>query len=659
MNETEDKIKPEDKIPNLTEAALKEIGDTVQDFYDFRSYRSASFRQIGGMSLETYWKNSREMFWNSFTENSQDLRELGLDFSLPFVRKEVMDFMARITSMNISPKLTGEGLGVYGVKVLDAMQKKWRLKSKDQVEKFWQTLYGAVNGTVCLYVGFDGKKTSSRYLTSYDFDTGDFQMETKEVARWNDAFEEVVPIEDIYLQKIWERDIQKQGKTIRKRDMLMSDFQKEFGQYADAKYVVTGEQIAEDSLFFQLLSGTGIINTDKVQVLVEVDTTADKYKIVANGVWLNRLGDDTAAPNPFNHKMQPYIWSQHMPLDEKFAYGMSMPMLLQGSSKLLNTSFVMEAEREFRAIDPPVLTSDFEAPELIYGQHRVIPVNDVTAYKELNISEASNSFLSMQNTIQGLMTSFAQGGVANMTPSRQPVSAREVLSLDQARQQALANSLTMYFDLIYQELMLLLKTQLQFYQAGKYDNERILRSFTIPNFPLTRGGIGNLQVRVVKDKAQALDLYFEGINEAQKAGKPTEIIEAPVEILNDLTFWIEDIILEPVKSDDLQIQTWTQNVFTPMMEYFVPSGLADPAKIMRRLLEKNSEHPLDYASDAAFGAYLTGNEGAQPPTSMSPFQNQVRVKNGKMNQMTTGVMYGGQSNGGMGKNPTPQSPMNR
>lgn len=658
-----DKVKPEDSIPNLTSEALSEIGDTLTDFYDFRSYRSGMLRQIGGASLEDWWKESRELFWNSFTTDSQDLRELDLDFSLPFIRKEGMDFMSRLVAMNIEPKLTGEDLGVYGVKVLQGMQKKWRLKSKDKVEKFWQVLYGMMNGTTCIYVGFDGKKTTQRMLSAYDPATGDFKIEEKEIKKWNDAFTEIVPIEDIYLQKMWERNIQKQGKVIRKQEMLLSDFKKEFPEsiYPDAKYVVAGNQIAEDSLFFQLLSASGIINTDKVQVLRETDTDNDKYKILANGVWINRLGADKAAPLPFNHKMQPYIWSQHDPIDEKFAYGLPMPQLLKGSSKILNTSFTMEVERELRAIDPAVLSSDFEAPEIIHGQHRVIPVNDVNAYKEMPMGETSNSYLSMQNTLQGLMTSFAQGGAANMSPSRQPVSAREVLSLEQAKQVALSNTLVMYYDLIYQELMLLLKTMLQFYQAGKYDDNALLRSFTVPNFPLTQGGTGNLEVRIVKDPKDALALYFEAVHKSNANGKATEIIEVPVEILNDLTFFIEDIILEPDQSDDLKISTWTANVFDPMIQYFVPAGLADPSKLMRRMLEKNNEHPLDYATESAIGSYLSGKGMPTPDVGGakggSPFENTVSEKNGVMRQMTTGVKYGGQSNGGQGKNPTATSPM--
>ena len=94
---------------------------------------------------------------------------------------------------------------------------------------------------------------------------------------------------------------------------------------------------------------------------------------------------------PFNHKLMPFGWTIWKAIDEKFAYGMSLPFELKDYQKILNTSMTMLVEQELRAIDPPILTSDFEAPELIYGQHKTIQVNDVNAYRPLEASEGSST----------------------------------------------------------------------------------------------------------------------------------------------------------------------------------------------------------------------------------------------------------------------------
>lgn len=657
----EDYIKPTDKY-------LQEVGDVYSDYYYMRNQRQGMVKHFQNKSFEDYLTISRELFWNSMITESEDLKELGLDFSLPFIRKEVLDYLGNIVKMGIRPKLAGEGVDQFGIKVLDALQRKWRFKTNDKVEKFWQVLYGLVNGTVCLYVGFDAKETNRRFLRAYNPATGAYSIEEKKVKMWNDVTSEIAPIEEMFLKKIWERNIQKQGQVIRRHEFEFEDFQKEFpsGEFPDAAMVVPGSRIDENSLFFKLLGNSGVLGTNKVQVLKEWDDKLDKYKVTANGVWINRLGRDDARPLPFKHGNMPFVWSITEPIDEKLAYGLSMPFKLKDPHKILNASYTMLVERELRAIDPPILTSDFEAPEIIFGQKKVIPVNDVAAYKELQIAEASGQFFTMQNSLQGLMSSFGQGGYSQVAPSRQPKSAREIMALETLKQQALGNALIMYYDLIFQEMMLVEKTALQFYESGKYSNqeENLLRTFTVPNFPLTQGGIGDLEVRIVREPQDAMKLYFEAVQKSIKNGKSTEILEVPVEMLNNLAgFFIEDIKLEPEQSSDMERSTYFEQVLTPILNVFIPAGVADISKTYLRFLEKMGEHPSDYTSDQTLSQIMNGwgtdrfkmptpeqlammkNAGAGAGGAMAGMGAQT----GNILQSMMGTRFGSQSNGGYGR----------
>lgn len=642
------KVRPEDTY-KPSDKTIKTIAGAYEDFYRFRSQRGGAVRQLKYLSFEDYLKQSRDLFWNSATTESDDLRELGLDFSMPFIRKEVLDFTGRVVSMNIAPKITGDGLTGYGVKVLHAMYKKWSLNNKESVEKFWQLLYGVVNGTVCIYYGWNGDEKIRRYLREYDPMNGKYRIEEKKSRLINDVISEIVPLEEIYLSKIWQRNIQKQGKTIRKQDMDLSEFKREFGSYERAGLVQPGNMIAEDSLFFQLLGGSGVLTTDKIQVMKEMDTDADEYKIIANGIWLNPVGVDTVAPNPFHHKMQPYGWTIMEPIDEKFAYGLSTPFKLKEPDKLLQTSYTMLMERELRTIDPPILTSDFEAPALIFGQKRVIPVNDVNAYKELNLQPAGNDFFTMQNSLQGMMSSFAQGGFSQIAPSRQPKSAREVIAMENLKVQSLGNTLVMYYDLIYQEIFLVLKTALQFYQNGKYANqkENLIRTITVPDFSLSLGGVGTMEVRIVREPQNALKLYFEAVNKGIENGKTTEIIEIPVEILQHLDFFIDDISLDPKQSSEIERSLFMEQVVTPIANIFLPAGVKiDMNKVFLRSLEKAGEHPQDYFADAEMPNIMTmwGNGATSTPKPITPAPTGMQT--GNVMQSMRGTAFGGQSNGG-------------
>jgi hypothetical protein len=653
MDKEAQKVKPEDLI-KPSQAYIDAVASVYQDFYEFRNQRQSGghIRHLQQHSLEDFWKKSRELFWNSAITDSEDLKSLGLEFSLPFVRKEVMDFLGRLVSLNIVPFVGGEGLNQYGVKVLQAIYKKWRLKSKDRVEKFWEVLYGVVNGTVCSYIGFDGKDSEHRFLRDFDPATGEYRIETKTVKQYNDVFNEIWPLEEVYLAKIWERNIQKQGRVIRKQEMTKSEFDREFGSYPDAKYVQPGNRIAEDSLFFQLLGGTGITTSDKIQVFKHLNVEGDSLITVANGIWLNRLGQHEKMPMPFHHKMMPLKWSQlYQPIDEKFAYGMSLPFMEKDPHKLLNLSYTMLMEAELRAIDRPYLTHDIEDVDLQFGNKRTIRVGDIDAYKPIEVAEPSGQFFTMMNSLQGTMTSQAQGGFQQIAPSKQPRSAREVVAMENLKQLAMGSTLVMYFDLVYQEIMLVLKTALQFYQTSHYGEEDVVRSFALPNFPVSQGGMGRLEVRIVKKKKDSLALHFEAVDKSIKEGKITEIIEVPVELLNNLEFFIDDIKLEPEKSSDLERTLFYEQVVTPMLNFFVPMGLADPMKVMARYLEKIGEHPQSYVPDQILPQVLNswGSSHFQPAQmgQMGMGRGQPgQQQTSNLLQTQTGMTFGGQSNGG-------------
>jgi len=659
-NEKDTKIRLEENY-KPTRKILEEIGDSYKAFYTFKNQREQSFRQLQYYTLEEFWRESRTLFWNTHKTKSEDLEALGLDFSLPFIRKEVLDFTGRLVSLGINPQINGDELNAYAVRMLQGMYKKYRFKSQDKVEKFWQVLYSAMNGTVCSYVGFNFDEREMRYLTEYDSMTGDFKLKQKMKKVWNDAFTEIVPLEEIYLEKIWERNMQKQNETFRIKEMTWADFKKEFNskRYPMAQYVLPGNQIAEDSLFFELLGGTQILNEDKVQVAYHMNTAEDEYKIIANGVLLNPLGDSDIQPNPFHHKMQPYTWSINEAIDDKFAYGMSMPFLLKEPTKILNTSYTMLVERELRAIDPPIISSDFEAPELIFGQNRVVPVNDVNAYKEFRIEEASGAYFTMMNSLQGLMSSFAQGGNSQVAPSRQPRSAREMIQIEKMKQQALGNTMTMYYSLIHQEVMLLLKTMLQFYPAGRFAAKgNVLRAFTAPNMPLSRGNLGNLEVRFVKEPQKALDLYFEAVKKSIDNGRPTEIIEMPVDAIQNLEFYIDDIKLQPEQDDEMERAMFNEQILPQLLNVFVPAGIADMSKTYVRWLEKNGEHPSSFTSEQSMPQIMSAwggtpmQQGPQQMPGMQQMMNpQMRqgapAQQGNLNQSRTGTQFGAQSNGGL------------
>ena len=617
-------VRPED-FREPTDMELEEVGKRLSDFYKWRDYRSGSLRQFQGEDLESVLYTSRQLFWNALKTPSDDLKELGLEFSLPYVRNEVLNFVGRITSQNYKGRYSGDSLDVFGIKVLQGIYDKWRFKNNERVEKFWETLYGVVNGTSCRFIGYNDGKLTRRYLNRYDKKTGNYSMEEKDEKFWNDVWAEQVPIEDIYLPKIYERNIQKQGRLLWKTEMDWKDFKRDFRSYDNAEFVYPGNMIAEDSLYFRLLQGTGVLGGSKVQIFKFYDWNEDKYDIFANAVLLNPVGKgkrQTTSPLPWDHKMAPFTWGVWSPIDEKFAYGMPLPFILQNPDRVLNMTNVMLLEHEFRNISPVLLSSDIEAPKFTSGRYDMMMVNDINSFKELTLSEPSAAFFNMMAGIKGAMGEIAQGGGANMSPSKQPKSAREVLQLEQMKQAALGITLTMYYDVLRQEMLLVNKTALQFYPISKYEKQagNIIRSLKVPNMSLTNGGVGDLMIRIVPKRddkfdsdAKNLELYFESIASSMMNGKQMEIIEAPADVIQNLEFEITDIDMEPNQTDELRRATWVEQVLNPIINVYAPAGIADMGKTFLRHMEKFGEHPADFASEKVL------------PQLMSSWDNQFRV----------------------------------
>ena len=651
----------------LSDIEIDEVGDTYNDFYKMRSYRSGLVKQFRNYNFEDYLRISRELFWNSMTTDSDDLRKLGLEFSLPFARKEAMDFLGKLSSMNVKPKIEGDEIDALTMRILGGIYKKWHFHSNGKVEQFWELLYGIVNGTVCSYIGYNNTEMQRRYLTSYDPITGEYNIDTKKEKYWNDVWKEIVPIEEIYLPKIYERNIQKQGRLIRRRQLDEADFRAEFGKYPMSKYVFPGMRIAEDSLFFKLLGGTGTTSALKIEVMERYDWLKDKFVITAGGIVLNKLGGKLGRkvefmPMPFNHKMAPFTWGIMAPLDEKLAYGLSTTFQAKDPHKIMNTFYTMGVERELRALDPAIISSDLESPEMIYGQHKIVQVNDVNAYKEFKLAEPSTTYFNMMNSLQGNMSSNTQGGDSAVLPSRQPKAAREVMTNTQLQQQALSNATIMYYDILRQQVLLVLKTALQFYSLDKYENadQDTIRTLMVSDVPLSLGGIGNMKIKLVRTGKKSTDhaLMIEGIKESIQNGKSTEVVEIPVEFIQDLDFMISDIVLEPDNPTEIELANFVENVIAPMINTYIPMGLADPAKVMMRHVETMGETISDFASDKNATAMLNGKP-IQPPAPPAGAANPGAGGNGPTGQAGTGALQGAllQATNGVKNGPNQGGPL--
>jgi hypothetical protein len=318
----------------------------------------------------------------------------------------------------------------------------------------------------------------------------------------------------------------------------------------------------------------------------------------------------------------------------------------------------MLLEHELRNVSPAILSSDFDSPKIIFGRHDVIPVNDVEAYKEMKLSDPSAAFFNMNAQMKAEMEDVAQGGSQPPANSKQPRSANERLQVAALQQQAMGITLLMYYNILRQQMLLVIKTALQFYPIAKYKKEQrnILRAINVPNMSLSTGGVGNLSIRIVPKRGKDhdanqrnLELFFESINQGLLNGKNTEIIEAPVDVIQNLEFEITDIDMEPNQTDEMRRATFMEQVISPLIQTYVPSGIADLGKVFLRHMEKLGEHPVDFASEKVLSQIMatwqSQNDFKIPPAPAEGApsvggQGGQGAQTGNVAQATTGAKFG-------------------
>ena len=138
------KIKVEDMMQadgvKPSQKTIKAVADDYYELITWKSYRSGFSRMFRGYDFDSYLALSRELFWNSISTKSNDLKSLELDFSIPFARKEAMDFLAKLVSLGVKPKIQGDTLDALGMKILNGMYKRWHFKNNEKVETFWELI---------------------------------------------------------------------------------------------------------------------------------------------------------------------------------------------------------------------------------------------------------------------------------------------------------------------------------------------------------------------------------------------------------------------------------------------------------------------------------------------------------------------------------------
>lgn len=193
----------------------------------------------------------------------------------------------------------------------------------------------------------------------------------------------VVPVDQLYIQNIYEPDIQKQGFLIWRKVYAYSEAQVKYAEYENFKYVRPGVQTIYDDAnrnFYYVYDPN--MRQENVEEIIYWNKNLDLKLIMVNGVLLTEHDN----PNPRNDKLYPFDKFGYELINSKFFYYKSLSFKLQHDAEIVNTLYQMVIDGTYLSIFKPMINRGGE----IIAADVIVP-GAVTTFSDPNANlEAIN-----------------------------------------------------------------------------------------------------------------------------------------------------------------------------------------------------------------------------------------------------------------------------
>ncbi len=606
---------PSDEEKEIRQMIIRQFTLGYQTMYkprlEFNDMSVIGRDQIDKMSFNVYQPNNGEAAEGDLVQGwrSNAIR--------PIVRNKCMSIAAHASAQLLFPKIfayngESESQEDSAKVMLDLM--KWSAEQSKYADTsleavitaMWSpasiryTEYGEVYRNVKREKGEDGKWIVEQML---DEDLSGF----KDFA---------VPVEELYIENIYENDIQKQGWLIWRRVIGYDLASTKYGTYENFKYVKPGVQVIfndANQFFYEVYDSN--MRTEDVEEVIYWNKKMDLKLVLVNGILLT----DCDNPNPREDKLYPFIKFGYEFIDEgKFFYYKSLAFRLQSDANIVNTLYPMIIDGTYLSVFPPFVNLGSET----IGSDVIVP-GGVTTLSDpnskldpiivsQNIKQGMDTLMKVEESVSEsseqptLNGEAAPSGTTAYEISRIEQNANTVLGLfikmiaQYVRQYGrlrigdIIQHLTIVdADKITDEGELVYKSFIVNADGGKYANKKIAFTADVPEEPT--------------DGKQKLEASY-GILEKQNATN-MEISEVNPKLFRELcyTLMVSPDVLHP-KSEDLERATKLE-----LYDRAIQNPMADQELVFKDFLlgaYKEIHDPEDYVAKQPQGGM---QEGGMPP----------------------------------------------
>lgn len=636
--EEKDKIILEN-IYRPSEGEINVIADVYQKYYKWRNFNTSNYDQFGGTSLVNYIKTARQKFNGVVPIDPTIARKKYFSQEFRNAAEQIVTYVANLAQ---NPSFYGEeGLDINISILLNSLLKAYRKGVYYKILDALHFLQTIIDGTGIVYISWNPKKRKIKDIKQYNPETGEIDFEDKEKEE-NEIEEIWVDPLDVFIPKVWEIDIQKQGELIWRKIMTWSDFKRYYSSYPLSSYVYPGERLSDKSIFSSFLD-KGLYTSDKIEIIQYYNSEEDEFVILANGVFLNPVGrrqrSSRKSPLPWNHKQLPFAKTIYRPTSPPLFWGASLINLVKDEVDAFNELIEMSLDRVYRAINPPIITTDHNVPNNIKLESGKIYISRGN-WKEIQMTPLEPNVWNLYSFLQNQISKTSTPLLLPTTPTRQPKSAMENLIRQQRELQSYQSQKLFFQDLLEQKIWLFIKNILQFLTSEKIrraTGSTFEKVIFVDNVQ-TPAGMSLVQLRIKDGVSEPEKLKAESIIKSLVMKKRVEIVEVSYSVLNDLKFDVG------IKFDLENTPELKKAVFIDFIKtiYSLFGQQIDPLKVLIRLFEVYNENPADYLPDS-FIVNVLGKAGAKSSVPMLPQvktptnENIIQTQRGTQGVLGTGV----------------------
>jgi len=375
--------------------------------------------QYDQMAFNTYQPNNGEG-WEGAPQAQWRSRAIR-----PVVRNKCMSIAAHATARLIFPK-------VFAYNENSDEQKDAAIIMEDLME--WSGDISNYPYTALMRVITSLASPASIGYTEYGEVTRTVKTEKGDDGKWiekrikDEAYpcfmDTVVPVNQLYIENMFEPDIQKQGFLIWRKVYAYSEAQAKYnGIYKNFEYVRPGVQSIFDDAnrtFYYVYDPN--MRSEDVEEIIYWNKNLDLKIIMINGV----LMTESDNPNPRNDKLYPFDKFGYEIINNRFFYYKSLSFKLQHDAEIANTLYQMFIDGTYLSIFKPmiavggeIIASDVIVPGAVTSfsdpnsDLRAINVGsdlksglETLSVVEKSINESSQEPLQQGNTTGGAQTAY-------------------------------------------------------------------------------------------------------------------------------------------------------------------------------------------------------------------------------------------------------------